>query len=87
MKSDSKMDIESGIDPNTQEKGDLKELLHRIKGGYTPKLVAFISDLGIQSEDVDLNLDDFELFVDWLVGQSSAKELATCVNTLVIAGG
>lgn len=38
------MDIEIEALGDLKQKGDLKELLDRIKGGYRPKLVAFTSD-------------------------------------------
>lgn len=80
------MDIEGGGSSDLKQKGDLRELLGRIQEGYRPKLVAFISDLSIGAADYDGNLDDFELFVDWVIGMSSAKDLARCVNTVVVAG-
>jgi len=69
-----------------KEKGDLDELLKRIKNGYSPKLVAFISGIDITNVENCRNFDNFELFVDWLIGMSSCPELAKHVGSLVIGG-
>ena len=69
-----------------KEKGDLDELLKRIKNGYEPNQVAFISGIDITNEEYCKKLDNLELFVDWLIGMSSCPELSKHIGSLVIAG-
>jgi len=42
--------------------------------------------LDVTNEDNDMNLSNFELFVDWLIGKTNIKELANHITSLVVAG-